>query len=166
MDEAVNLNTVIDQVCREKNISREILTETVEQAVLAGKSDVVAAYHFLESHEAIDPSRIGVVGASYSGEETAEAGRLSGYAALYVLLSPGSLSSVSIASMGPSGVPWLFVTGQDDPFLQDITESVRTMAPSTELIVVPGTSHATDLLQEHESLAERIAGWIVLRLSE
>jgi N utilization substance protein A len=40
MDEAVNLNTVIDQVCREKNISREVLTETVEQAVLAAAKKV------------------------------------------------------------------------------------------------------------------------------
>ena len=39
MDE-VNLNTVIDQVCREKNISRSVLTETVEQAVLAAAKKV------------------------------------------------------------------------------------------------------------------------------
>ncbi len=35
MDEPANLSAVIDQVCREKNISREVLIETVEQAVLA-----------------------------------------------------------------------------------------------------------------------------------
>ena len=40
MEEAVNLNTVIDQVCREKNISRNVLTETVEQAVLAAAKKV------------------------------------------------------------------------------------------------------------------------------
>jgi len=40
MEEAVNLNTVIDQVCREKNISRSVLTETVEQAVLAAAKKV------------------------------------------------------------------------------------------------------------------------------
>ncbi|MGB1276152.1 MAG: transcription termination factor NusA, partial [Nannocystaceae bacterium] len=33
MEEAVNLNTVLDQVCTEKNISRDVLVETVEQAV-------------------------------------------------------------------------------------------------------------------------------------
>ena len=32
--EPVNLNAVLDQVCKEKNISREILIDTVEQAVL------------------------------------------------------------------------------------------------------------------------------------
>jgi len=40
MEEAVNLSTVIDQVCREKNISRAVLTETVEQAVLAAAKKV------------------------------------------------------------------------------------------------------------------------------
>ncbi|MBL8942105.1 MAG: transcription termination/antitermination protein NusA [Myxococcales bacterium] len=40
MDEPVNLSAVIDQVCREKNISRQVLTETVEQAVLAAAKKV------------------------------------------------------------------------------------------------------------------------------
>jgi N utilization substance protein A len=40
MEEAVNLNTVLDQVCREKNIARSVLTDTVEQAVLAAAKKV------------------------------------------------------------------------------------------------------------------------------
>lgn len=40
MEEAVNLSTVIDQVCREKNIGRQVLTDTVEQAVLAAAKKV------------------------------------------------------------------------------------------------------------------------------
>lgn len=40
MEETINLNTVIDQVCREKNISRQVLAETVEQAVLAAAKKV------------------------------------------------------------------------------------------------------------------------------
>ncbi|MFO0636756.1 MAG: transcription termination factor NusA [Nannocystaceae bacterium] len=40
MDEPVNLSAVIDQVCREKNISRDVLTETVVQAVLAAAKKV------------------------------------------------------------------------------------------------------------------------------
>ncbi|MCH9687552.1 MAG: transcription termination/antitermination protein NusA, partial [Deltaproteobacteria bacterium] len=40
MEEVVNLSTVIDQVCREKNISRQVLTDTVEQAVLAAAKKV------------------------------------------------------------------------------------------------------------------------------
>jgi N utilization substance protein A len=40
MDDAVNLLTVLEQVCREKNISKPVLTETVEQAVLAAATRV------------------------------------------------------------------------------------------------------------------------------
>ncbi|MBK6916916.1 MAG: transcription termination/antitermination protein NusA [Deltaproteobacteria bacterium] len=40
MEEPVNLSAVIDQVCREKNISRDVLTETVVQAVLAAAKKV------------------------------------------------------------------------------------------------------------------------------
>ena len=40
MEDAVNLNTVLDQVCAEKNISREVLVETVEQAVATAAKKV------------------------------------------------------------------------------------------------------------------------------
>jgi N utilization substance protein A len=40
MEEQVNLATVIDQVCQEKNISRDVLIETVEQAVLTAAKKV------------------------------------------------------------------------------------------------------------------------------
>jgi dienelactone hydrolase len=127
------------------------------------ESDVAAAYRYLAALDMIDPSRIGIVGASYSGEEAAEAGRMIGYAALYVLLSPGSLSNTTIAAMEWSGVPWFFVNAQDDPFLRDITASVRELAPSIELITVSGAAHGTALLQD-EALMERIAAWITRTL--
>lgn len=127
------------------------------------ESDIAAAYRYLAGLDVIDPSRIGIVGASYSGEEAAEAGRMIGHAALYVLLSPGSLSNATIAVMEGSAVPWLVVTSQDDPYLRDITASVREIAPSTEIITVPGTAHATALLRD-EALMERIAAWIVRAL--
>jgi N utilization substance protein A len=40
MEEQVNLATVIDQVCQEKNISKDVLIETVEQAVLTAAKKV------------------------------------------------------------------------------------------------------------------------------
>ncbi len=40
MEEVVNLNTVLEQVCAEKNISREVLIETVEQAVATAAKKV------------------------------------------------------------------------------------------------------------------------------
>jgi N utilization substance protein A len=40
MEEQVNLAAVIDQVCQEKNISKDVLIETVEQAVLTAAKKV------------------------------------------------------------------------------------------------------------------------------
>lgn len=126
--------------------------------------DVVAAHKYLNSDARFDESRLGFVGASYSGEEVAEAGRFHGYVALYVLLSPGSLTDDSIEGIDSSGVPWLFIASRDDRFLREITTAVWAKADTVELNIVPGTSHATDMLEKHPGLAERIASWIAQRL--
>jgi len=128
------------------------------------EGDVSAALTYLRSDPRIDAIRIGIVGASYSGEEMAEAGRLAGYAQAYVALSPGSFDDLSIAGIDASGVPWLFVASRDERFLQEITAAVRAQSNTVELIILPGSSHATDLLIEHPSLAERVAVWLDHRL--
>ena len=37
------------------------------------------------------------------------------------MLSPGSFSDESIASIDSSGVPWLFIAAREERFLQEIT---------------------------------------------
>lgn len=101
-----------------------------------------------------------MVGASYSGEEMAEAGRERGYAHAYVVLSPGSFSEESIAAIDSSQVPWLFIAAMNDRFLLDITASVRERSRSVELLVIPGEQHATDILEDRPDIAERIAVWL------
>ena len=93
-----------------------------------------------------------------------EAGRTFGYAQAYVALSPGSFSDESIEAIDASGVPWLFVAARDERFLQEITAAVRERSRTVELVVVPGTGHATNLLVEYPDLAERIAVWLARRL--
>jgi len=128
------------------------------------ESDILAAQEYLELDERLDATRLGMVAASYSGEESAEAGRIRGYASAYVLLSPGSLSDTSILAMDSSGVPWLFIASKEERFLQEITAAVQTQTRSVELILVPGASHATDLLQEYPDLADRNATWLTFKL--
>jgi dienelactone hydrolase len=121
--------------------------------------DVWAAYQFLGSLEGIDGERIGIVGASYSGEEMAEAGRLHGYARAYVALSPGSFSDESVDGIDASGVPWLLVVSRDEAYLQEITAAVRARSVTVSMEILPGRGHATGLLEEHPELAEQIAVW-------
>ena len=103
-------------------------------------------------------------GASYSGEEAAEAGRESEYALAYVMLSPGSFSDESIGAIDSSGVSWLFVAGHHERHLQEITAAVLEESRAVQVIIVPGTGHATRLLDEQPDLAERVAVWLTLRL--
>lgn len=126
--------------------------------------DVTAAHEFLKAHAHIDAGYIGIVGASYSGEEMAEAGRLHGFGQAYVALSPGSFSEESIAGIDSSGVPWLFVASNNERYLQEITAAVQAQSTTVELLVVPGTAHATNILQAHPEMAERLAVWLAAKL--
>ena len=126
--------------------------------------DVRAGHQYLRSHPRIDGDRIGIVGASYSGEEMAEAGREQGYGQAYVALSPGSFSERSILAIDSSGVPWLFVVSNNERFLREITASLREQSQTVEVVIVPGTEHATNILVGHPDMAERIAVWLAQRL--
>jgi dienelactone hydrolase len=128
------------------------------------ESDVAAAHRYLRSHHQLAGLRVGFVGASYSGEEMAESGRTHGYGDAYVLLSPGSLSEVSIGSMESSGVPWLFIATREDPFLRDISSAIQAEAGTVEVNIVPGAGHGTDMFLAQPGMAERIAVWLAHRL--
>ena len=126
--------------------------------------DAEMVHSYLADRAEFDSNRIAIVGASYSGEEMAEAGRKFRYANAYVILSPGSFSDESIRTMDSSGVPWLFVASEHDRFLQEITASVVERSDSVEVVIVPGTSHATNILETSPDMAERIAVWLCQRL--
>jgi len=128
------------------------------------EQDVVAAIRYLQGDERFNSDRIALVGGSYSGEEMAEAGRIIGYAAAYVELSPGSFSDESIAGIDESGVPWLFVTSRDEPHLQEIRQLVTEQSLTVEQIITPGRNHASRLLGDFPDLNERIAVWLESKL--
>jgi dienelactone hydrolase len=126
--------------------------------------DVIAAHRYLKSHSRIDSDHIGIVGSSYSGEYMAVAGRSAGYAQAYVALSPGSFSDESITAIDPSGIPWLFITSKNERYLKEITATRQKESQEVELLIVPGRRHATDLLDDHPDLSERIAVWLAHEL--
>jgi len=150
------------------NLDRFVPYETDEEAleimIWDAEADVFAAHEFLKSHPRIDPDRIAIVGASYSGEEMAEAGRIGGFAQAYVALSPGSFSDESIAAMDESGVPWLFVVSRHERHLTDIAAKVQCTTKSVEIVYVPGDAHATRILESRHDVAERVAVWLASML--
>lgn len=124
------------------------------------EADVIAARRYLASLETIDAERVAIVGASYSGEEMAEAGRLTTFARAYVALSPGSFSDESIAGIDTSGVPWLFIASREERFLKEITAAVLAETRTADIVLVPGRAHASNLLEDHPDLVPRIAAWL------
>lgn len=126
--------------------------------------DVIAALAWLRDHPRVATDRLAIVGASYSSEEAAEAGRLQGFEKAYVMLSPGSFGDESIDEIDTSGASWLLVISRNERYLKDITEETRERSRSVEVWELPGTEHASDLLGVHSDLAERIAVWLAARL--
>ena len=128
--------------------------------IWVAEKDVIAALDFLKSNTSLDSNKVCMVGGSYSGEEIAEAGRLRKFERAYVMLSPGSFSEESIRGIDQSAVPWLFIVSNNERFLKEITASVQATSKTVELLIVPGTAHASNILIAHPGLAERIAIWI------
>jgi dienelactone hydrolase len=137
---------------------------TQESMIWESDLDVTAAHQYLKTHARIDSNRIGMIGASYSGEEMAEAGRERGYARAYVELSPGSFSEASISGIDSSGVAWLFIVSNNERHLREITASVQARSKTVELIIIPGTEHSTRILAARPDMAERIAVWLAHQL--
>jgi len=154
--ESTNLGEFIPQSASEQDRETQIWD---------ANEDVVAAHQYLLKHPNIDSTRIGVVGASYSGEEMAEAGRNTAYAQAYVALSPGSFGDESIDAMDVSRVPWLFIVSKDDQFLHEIVAKVREKTQTVEILYIPGDKHATDILDDRTDLSERMATWLAANLT-
>lgn len=127
--------------------------------------DVINAHRYLKTHARIDSNKIAMVGAIYSGEEMAKAARKSGHARAYVALSPGSFSDESILAMDSGSTPWFFIISRNERYLHDITANVQSRTQSVEMLFLPGTQHATKILEDRQDIAERIAIWLARQLS-
>lgn len=147
------------------NLGRFVPGQNVEILRDDAGADVEAALKALRSRPGIDPRRIGVVGASYSGELAAVSGRRHGFAKAYVMLSPGSFSDTSFAGLDATGANWLFVRGSHERFVGEwVDEKLRAHSRTASLVILPGSGHGTDLLRVEPGLVEWVASWLALRL--
>ena len=126
--------------------------------------DVAAALQWLRAHRHVDASRIGALGASYSGEAMAVAARAGFGARAYVALSPGSLSERTIGDIDASGVPWSIVVSSNERFLRGVVAVVRERSRTAAITEVDGGAHASDILVTHPELNATIAEWLAVRL--
>ena len=127
--------------------------------------DVVAAIAWLRRQPGVDPSRVGVLGASYTGQAMALAGRSGALAAAYVALSPGSFSDESAREIDPSGRPWWFLASRDERFASRVVARIPAMSRTARVTFVEGTSHASDILSPHTMLNAEIADWFAAVLA-
>ena len=71
-------------------------------------------------------------------------------------------------TLRPSSVPGIdsqrLGVSRDDPYLREISQTAAAESRSAELLLVPGTSHATALFSDHRGMPERIAVWLASHL--
>ena len=133
-------------------------------AIDTGEHDVAAALRWLRAQRYVDATRVGVVGASYSGEVMAAAARSGSRASAYVALSPGSLSAETIDGIDASGIPWWVLRSKDERFVRDVVDALRAQSRSARVTEVDGAAHASDMLVLHPELAGEIADWLRVSL--
>lgn len=124
--------------------------------------DLIQALAWLRANPSVDSARLGVVGASYSGEFAMDAARREGrYLQAYALLSPGSLSEESARSMDLSGARWMFIRAarEQSRSVAAAADLVQAHAKKATVRVVDSDKHATDLLAEPLGLNAALAEW-------
>ncbi len=124
-----------------------------------GYTDIIAAHSYLLSLKRIDSNRIGVVGASYSGEEMMLASRNFKKAKTYVALSPGSFSAESISTIDSFFSPILFIKSSDERSMKGFETDIFSKSKKANIFVVSGKSHATDILVAYPEINTLIADW-------
>lgn len=131
-------------------------------------SDVAAALDWLAARRGVNGARIGVIGASYSGEALAQAMRARPSAAPPVAvaaLSPGSFSDSSLARIDGDGRPWLFAYSSREITVREwrMDQWTRRGSRRAHVIVTRDSAHATDLLRAPE-MEQRLAEWFTRAL--
>ncbi len=123
--------------------------------------DIVAAHKFAKSHPGIDNTKIGFIGASYSGDLVAKAGRYYGFGDAYVILASGMFSSESMIWMRFSNADWLHVVADDDHTFAPQTVELIKERNWAETMSFEKGGHATAMLQNIPELDTKLAEWFL-----
>ena len=129
-----------------------------------GYTDIIAAHKYLLTIKQIDSNRIGMVGASYSGEDMMVASRNFKMVKMYVALSPGSFSAASISTIDSCLTPFLFIKSNDERSMQGFEKELFLKSKKAKVMTVPGKIHATDILQTYPEMNGFIADWFKSQL--
>lgn len=122
--------------------------------------DIIAVHNYLLTLKQIDKTRIGIVGASYSGEEMMIASRKFRMAKSYIALSPGSFSDESIVSVDSCLTPMLFIKSNDERSMQGFEADLFLKSKKAKLMIVAGKFHATDILEAFPEMNALLAAWL------
>ena len=125
-----------------------------------GYTDIIAAYQCLLSIREIDSTRIGMVGASYSGEDMMLASRKFKYARSYIALSPGSFSDESMGCIDSLKTTMVFIKSFDERSMQGFEKTVFSKTKNAQFLTVAGRVHATDILVSNPEINGFIVSWL------
>lgn len=132
--------------------------------------DVEAAFDWLRTQPGIDPSRVGIAGASIGANlalvQSAEDADVVGAAAL---LSPGlDTFRVKIDGLAAqaAGVPLYLVAAEADGYSAQTVRSLAGESPSdSTLVVFDGSAHGTDMFSSNPELSGMLVDFFFENLS-
>lgn len=130
---------------------KTIAPERTEAAVKAMLGDVDAAFDFLSKQENVDPSRIGVVGASYGSSLALIYAADEPKIAAVALLSPGlnyfgnMPTEPAVKRYGER--PLFMVAAEDDKESADCVRQLATADKAARQMIYPSGGHGTELFK-------------------
>ncbi len=128
------------------------------------RADVEAAFIWLQGQPGIDPSRVGVAGASIGANlALVQAAKHPDQVGAAAMLSPGlDYFRVKIDGLTAqaSEVPLFLAAAEADGYSAETVGLLASQSPAnTTLVVFDGSAHGTDMFTSHPGLIENLVGF-------
>ena len=130
------------------------------------QQDVAAAFDWLQANPGVDPSRVGILGASIGANlALVQASSYPVNVAAAALLSPGlDYFRVEIEGLAKEaqGVPLFLAASENDGYSAETVRILAEEAPGNNtLSVFDGASHGTDMFASHPELADTLTQFLL-----